>query len=155
MDFVLSKVAMSVCALLVAGVLAGCMDPSRFAGQEGEIDSVVKRFCGLVDRAVSSHSETWLAWEVPSMADGEDIRMVIHRGLVMAEAGAESAIAQPVTGIHTWHDTGASMNATVLRLLDESADELVIHSGHQVLLVTELVLLENLPTYLAFARRGS
>ncbi len=154
MDFVLSKVAMSVCALLVAGVLSGCMDPSNLAGHEGGIDSVVSRFCGLVDRAVFSHSETCLAWDVPSMADGEDIRMIIHRGLVMAEAGAESAIAQPMTGIHTWHDSGASMNATVLRLLDESADELVAHSGDQVLLVTELVLLDNLPTYLAFARKG-
>lgn len=154
MDFVISKVAISVCALLVAGILSGCMDSLSFAGQEGEIDGVVKRFCGLVDRVVLSHSKTCLAWDVPFMADGQEIRMIIHRGQVMAEAGTESAFAQPVTGIHTWHDTGASMNATMLRLLDATGDELVASSGDQVLLVTELVLLDNLPTYLAFARRG-
>jgi len=155
MDFVISKVAMSVCALLVAGVLSGCMDPLGFADREGELDGVVKGFCGLVDRAVLSHSRTCLTWDVPFMADGQEIRMIIHRGLVMAEAGTENAIAQPVTGIHTWHDTGASMNATALKLLDASEDELVAHSGDQVLLVTEQVLLDNLPTYLAFARRGT
>jgi len=155
MDFVISKVAMSVCALLVAGVLSGCMDPLRFADQEGELDDTVERFCGLVDRAVLSRSRTCLAWDVPFMADGQEIRMVIHRGLVMVEAGTESAIGQPVTGIHTWQNTGASMNATVLRLLDESGDEFVAYSGDRVLLVTELVLLDNLPRYLAFARSGS
>lgn len=154
MDFVISKVAMSICALLVAGVLSGCMDPLGFADQEGELDGMVERLCGLVDRAVLSHSRTCLAWRVPSMADGQEIKVVIHRGLVRAEAGSEYAIGQPVTGIHTWQDTGASMNTTVLRLLDESGDELVASSGDQVLLVTELVLLDSLPTYLAFARSG-
>lgn len=155
MDFVISKAAMSVCALLVAGVLSGCMDPLNFADQESELDGVVKRFCGLVDRAVMSHSRTCLVWDVPFMADGKEIRMVIHQGLVMAKAGSEKAIGQPVTGIHTWQDTGASMNATVLRLMDESGNEFVASSGDQVLLVTELVLLDNLPRYLAFARSGS
>ncbi len=154
MDFVISKVAMSACAFLVAGVLSGCMDPLSFTDQEGELDGVVKRFCGLVDRAALSHSRTCLAWDVPFMADGQGIGMVIHRGLVMAEAGKENAIGQPVTGIHTWQDPGASMNATVLRLLDESGDALVASSGDRVLLVTELVLLDGLPTYLVFARSG-
>jgi len=152
MDFIISKVAMSACALLVVGVLGGCMDPSRFADPGHELDAVVREFCSLVDRATLSRSLSSLTWEVPYLSDGQVLRVVIDRGTVVAEGGEGRSAGQPVTGIHTWRSTGASMNTTGLMLLDTLAEKFAALSGEAVLLVTELVLIDNEPTYLAFVR---
>ncbi len=154
MDFVISKVAMSVCGLLVVGVLSGCMDPARFADPGHELDRIIRGFCDLVDRAVLSRSDSSLAWSVPCRADGQSVEVVISGGIVAAEAGGERSFGQPAMGIHTWHNTGAAMNMTGLRLLDASAEDLITFSGESLIISTELVLLENQPTYLAFAQRA-
>lgn len=153
MDFVISKVAMSLCALMVAGVLSGCMDPANFVDADRELDAVVERLCGLVDRAVLSGSKSSIAWQVPCLSDGKEVRLLICSGTVAAEAGDWRSLGQPVTGIHTWRNTGAAMNTTGLRLLDEASGELEARSGDRLLLTTEQVLLDNSPTFLAFVQR--
>lgn len=154
MDFVISKVAMSICALLVVGALSGCLDPANFVDPGQELDDLVRRFCGLVDRAVLSGSSCSMAWEVPRLSDGGDVVLLISQGLVTAKAGAEGSVGQPVSGVHTWHNTGAAMNTSGLRLLDTAAEGLGARSGERILLTTELVLLENEPAYLAFVRKA-
>jgi hypothetical protein len=154
MDFVMSKVAMSICALLVVGVLSGCLDPANFVDPGQELDDLVRRFCGLVDRAALSGSSCSVAWEVPSLSGGGDVTLLIHRGLVAAQGGGEASVGQPVSGVHTWHNTGAAINASGLRLLDSAAEGLGACSGERILLTTELVLLENEPAYLAFVKRA-
>lgn len=153
MDFVISKVAMSVCALLVAGVLSGCLDPANLVELGGDLDDIVRRFCVLVDRIALSGSSSSLTWAVPCLPDGQDIRVEVQRGLVKVEAGDERCYGQPVSGVHTWHNTGAAMNSTGLKLLDAVADGLVAVTGESILLTTELVLLDNEPAYLAFVSK--
>lgn len=152
MDFVVSKVVMSICALMVVGALSGCLAP--FADTGAELEDIVGTFCGLVDRAVMSGSAASLAWEVPFLADDQRMTFTVHRGVVTAECCSERATGQPLTGVHTWRNTGASMNISGLSLLDAASDPLTAGSGAALLLVTDLVLLDGLPTYLAFVRSG-
>ncbi|MBN1678587.1 MAG: hypothetical protein JW880_08630 [Candidatus Thermoplasmatota archaeon] len=154
MDFIISKVAMSVCGLLMVGVLSGCMDPAHLADPGHELDQIIGRFCDLVDRAVLSRSECSLTWTVPCLADGQDIEMTISGGIVSAEGGGHRAYGKPVTGIHAWQHTGAAMNMTGLRLLDSSSEDFVVISGEPLIVSTELVLLENQPNFLAFVQRA-
>lgn len=152
MDFVISKVAMSVCALLVVGVLGGCMDPTRSAEPERELEAVVDVFCDLVDRMTLSGSDASVLWCVPCLSDGEELRVAIRGGVVVAEGGGGRSVGEPVSGIHTWRHSGMAMNTTGLTLMDSLAPELVALSGESILLTAELVLLDNEPTRLAFAR---
>lgn len=152
MDFVISKVAMSICALLVAGVLGGCMDPTRYADPGRELDAVVQGFCDLVDRMTLSGSDAHIVWSVPFLPDGQALRVVVREGSVAAEGGGGRSIGEPVTGIHTWQCDGMTMNTSGLMLMDSLAPEFETRSGQRILLATELVLIDNEPTRLAFVR---
>lgn len=154
MDFVISKVAMSICALVVAGALSGCMDPRNFVDPSAELDDLVREFCGLVDRMVMSGSACSLTWEVPSLANGGGATLLIDQGMVSAEGCGETSVGRPVSCLHTWKNTGASLNASALELLDSLADGLGARSGERVFLTTELVLLDNEPRYLAFVTKA-
>jgi len=151
MDFVVSKVAMSVCALMVVCVLEGCMDPSGLADPGSELGMVVRELCDLVDRMTLSGACSSLAWTVPCLSSGQSLRLVITDGIVAVEGGGQRSVGQPVTGVHTWRNTGLSTNTSGLALLDETSPALLAFSGEGVLLTTELVLVDNEPVLLAFA----
>lgn len=139
-----------MCALMVVWVLSGFVGHSDMVDAETELEDVVNRFCWLADWAAMSRSETSVAYQVPCLADGSEVKVVIHRGLVAAEAAGERALGQPSVGIHTWPNTGAAMNFSGLRLLDEKSERFTAFTGESVRLYTQVVYLESQPTYLLF-----
>jgi hypothetical protein len=150
-DFVVSKVAMSICALMVVAVLAGVFDRDAFVDRDHELSGVLDRLSGLVDRAATSSSEFTTGWIVPLSFDGSSIVVSIRAGAVSAESGGRTAMTQPACGLHTWTWDGRGLNSSSICEMDKSSPQLRFESGMTILIRTILVTLENEPRYLVFA----
>ncbi len=151
MDFVVSKVAMSICALVVVAVLAGVFDRDAFVDRHHELSSILEDLSGIVDRAAISNSEFSTAWRVPLASDGNPIVISIRAGSVSAECEGRTAAAQPSCGLHTWSWDGRDLNSSSVYEMDISSPQLSFGSGTTILVSTILVTLENEPKLLVFA----
>lgn len=154
MDFVVSKVAMSICALLVVGVLSGALDSQDSGLLTDELDAMVAQVCSLIDRAVLTGAEASLTWSVPLLASGGEVTFSIHSGTVRADSEGRGCARQPVSGVHTWTWNGIGLNESAVRAYDSSSSPVELASGDDLVLSTELVILDGEPTTLAFARAG-
>jgi hypothetical protein len=151
MDFVVSKVAMSICALLVIGVLSGAVGSQDRELLVDELDAMVTHVCSLVDRAVLTGAEASMRWSVPDLASGDPVTVSIRAGIVRAASGGQECAGQPQAGVHTWTWAGVCLNESAVYALDGSSEPVELTSGDDLVLSTELVLLDDEPTILAFA----
>lgn len=149
-DFVVSKVAMSVCALVVVGVLAGVVDNEKFTNCDQELAEVLERFSGLVDRAAMCAFGFATGWTVPLSSDGSPIDVSIHAGVVRAESGNRVASLQPSCELHTWWWNGSRLNLSSIRALDESSPRLDFVSSEMILVRTIEMTVENELRHLVF-----
>lgn len=155
MDFVVSKVAMSVCALLVIVVLSGAIESQDRGLLADELDAIVTQLCSLIDRAVFTEAEASMRWSVPDMASGDSVTVSIRGGIIRAASGGQECAGQPLSGVHTWTWTGVGLNESTIHALDSSSESVELTSGEGLVLSTELVLLDDEPTVLAFARAAA
>ena len=150
MDFVISKVVMSVCALLVAGILSGLIGMTGTLDNRSELKGVLKEFAGLVERTARSGAEAVVEWTVPTLSDGGKIKMTITSVAVSGEAGGHKYTYQPAVTLHLWSYVGTALNATEVSLLDKAAFPIDSGSGEVVRILTEMVTFENEPSLFAF-----
>lgn len=152
MDFVVSKVAMSICALVVIGVLSGATESRDGDLVTEELDAIVSQVCSLIDRAVLSGAEVSLKWSVPDLASGDHVSVTVYRSVVRADSGGQGCARQPQFGVHTWTWVGVALNESVISAMDSSSRAIELVSGEELVLSTEIVLSDNEPILLAFAR---
>ncbi len=151
MDFVVSKVAMSMCGFMVVAVLAGVFDGDAFVDRDYELSGFIERFCDVVDRAATSNSEFTTSWRVPLSSDGSPVVVSIRAGFVSAESDGRTAKGQPSCALHTWIWDGRGLNSSSVREMDDTSPQLRFESGMTIQVRTILVTLENEPRYLVFA----
>ncbi|OGS56204.1 MAG: hypothetical protein A3K60_08810 [Euryarchaeota archaeon RBG_19FT_COMBO_56_21] len=140
MDFVVSKVAMAVSALLVAAVLAGVLDDSMFVDRDQEIARVLSELCRLVENAHDADAEIDLLWSVPMMPTGAELKVTLDGNRILGESGGFRAVAQPMCEYHTWRPTTDCLNRSIVEERDSSAPVVDAYSG-QVLRITAAELL--------------
>lgn len=151
MDFFVSKVALSICALLVVAVLSGVTSSDRFIDDSHEIDGVLGDLCAAAERAIEGGSEGNLVWTVPALPRGEVIEIVLEHGIVRSHWSGRWIERQPSCCVHTWRWDGSSLNGSGVSTLDRDSPPLVIRTGDRLLLKTEYVLFENDRKLLVFA----
>ena len=81
MDFVVSKLAMAVCALLVVSALGGVFESGFLFSEVDELESILRDLCATMEGAVLSGCESTTKWEVPFLADGgciEPVKCALH-----------------------------------------------------------------------------
>lgn len=154
MDFVVSKVAMSICALMVVATLAGVFDRDAFVDMDHELSVLLDRLSDLVDRAATSNSEFTTGWKVPLSSDGSPIVISIRAGSVSAESDGRTAMTQQACCLHTWNWDGRGLNSSSICEMDRSSPQLRFESGMTILIRTILVTLENEQRYLVFASQA-
>jgi hypothetical protein len=150
-DFVVSKVAMSICALMVVAVLAGVFDGDTFADRDHELSGVLHRLSDLIDRAATSSSEFTTGWRIPLSSGGNPIVISLGAGSVSAESDGRTAMIRLACGLHTWTWDGRGLNLSAVYEMDRSSPQLRFESGMTIQIRTILVTFENEPTYLVFA----
>ncbi len=143
MDFFLSKVAISICALLIVAVLGTAMNQDRFIDGGEEIKSILEEFCQVAERAYVAGIEGMVISVVPELPNGDSITVFVeHRGISSHETGKTLA-ASPHCAIHTWRWDGMGLNQSTIETLDESSEGFAVSSGHGMIVETAYVLIEN------------
>jgi len=151
MDFIISKVAMCICALIVVSIFGGMFDKDAVLRPGSELGNIVKDFCSVVDAIGRYRSVARSTWDVPHSSSGETVILTIEGTTVRAKAGSDHAIGQPVFRLRTWSDNSDVLNATVLESLDKNAPILTAHSGQPILIYSRIVTLDNQQKPLLFA----
>ena len=150
MDFIISKVVMSVAALLVASILAGVLSPDVFTDTDSELERVLTGLSSIVGRAVMSASEITMTWTVPFLSSGGEVVVTVHNSILSCSSGGESAFVQPTSDFHTWSYDGSMLNMSTLQALDRSTGHLEWCSGQKIMVSTEFVQFDNGPRLLVF-----
>lgn len=143
MDFVLSKVAMAVCALMVISVLSGTLSSDMFVDKDSELKRIARNFCMLAERVLWSDAEVNMIWKVPFLTVGEEVNMTISDCIVWARAEGKLAASMPSCQLHTWTWDGQELNSTRIKELDSHAPETNACSGQYLELSSEYVLFDS------------
>ncbi len=151
MDFVVSKVAMSICALMVVAILGGMFDKENFVDADAELENIVHDFCSVADLIALAGAESIVSWLVPFASDGEPVMIKIDGILVRADCGHESAVGQPISPVRTWKYDGQSLNTTQLDELDRTRIILEASSGQSIGLESRIVTVDNQNRMFVFA----
>ncbi len=153
MDFIVSKVAMSICALLVVSILGGMLRSDIFVDERDELKSILTDLSRTIERAAWSGCEAKTAWTVPCLTDHEIIEVSIHSSTVSAESGGRTVVISPACEIHTWSWNGSALNASLVQYLDNFSPAVHSVSGQAIEVRTQSVSFEN--GYRMFAFVGS
>ncbi len=152
MDFVVSKVVMSICALMVVSILGGMFGTDALLDHGNELESIASEFCSIADSTAISSSEVCLSWTVPFTSSGGVVRFSLNNSVVRVESEGGSAVDQPVCAVHTWSPLRGPLNSSELASLDKSSPRVESHSGDGLLLVSRLTLVDESWEMLVFAR---
>lgn len=155
MDFFISKVALSICALMVVAILGGVADRDRFTDPGDEVERILGDLCDATSMALGGGSEGAVLWKVPTLSSGDALVLTLDHGLVICQLGGRSFICEPPCYIHTWRWDGSELNRTTLDGLDGRSDRLTVVSGDCLCMTTVTILLENEPTLTVFASAAS
>ena len=143
MDFVVSKVAMSICALLVVSVIGGVLGDNALFRNADELDSVLNDLSTTLDASAWSGCETEIVWMVPFLSDGKNIDISVSDFALTASAGQKSSVLKPVCDPHTWVWNGTALNRSSLTVLDAEAPTVRTCSGLVLDIKTCVIAFEN------------
>lgn len=143
MDFVISKVAMAICALLVVAILAGVFSEDALVGRSRGFEHILSEFCDLIERTSARGSEGEIVWTTPFLPSGEPVTISLHKGTVLVESTEGSDARTPSQGLHLWRSDGRPLNLSMVEALDESAGCLTFESGQYVKIIAESVTFED------------
>lgn len=150
MDFIVSKVAMSICALTVASVLGAFFGDELFVNENDELERILADLSATAHSAILSQSEGAAIWRVPFLSNGDTISMSVDETEFRAICGEEMAILRPPMAIHTWSWDGTELNESAVEALSETSRPACSSSGHALEITTRLVSYENDQKLLAF-----
>ncbi len=155
MDFVVSRVAMAVCALLVLSVLSGLYGHDRLADREAELEQLLRSFCATADRIARSGAECVVEWRVPYLSVGEAVVVTVNAGLVRASSGGTTVFSQPSVELRTWTLQDRHLTEALLQDLDAASDEVCAGSGHALVLRSCAVVVGGDASLLVFVSRAA
>jgi len=148
MDFVISKVVMAICALLVIATLTGLFTEESLLGNDRGISHVLDEFCEIAARANMCESD--VLWQTPFLLDGGVVTMSIQKESVLAESSGEAAARQLSSRVHLWRSDGRPLNESAILALDSDAGSLVFESGTTVEIVSRMLTYEDGPRIFVF-----
>ena len=101
-DFVVSKVAVVICALLVLTILRGVTGTDMKAPLKEALEEIVGGLCSLADGIMSAGGECETIWTVPPLPSGESIMITLEHGTLRGECEDHEVIRAPTALIRTW-----------------------------------------------------
>ncbi len=154
MDFIVSKVVMSITALLVVSMLGGLLSPDRFADLDSDLARILDDLSSIVSRAAMSASEVTITWAVPFLSSGGEVLVTVHHSILSGCSGGQSVRAQPTFELHTWPYDGSMLNASAVHALDASSDDVECSSGQRLKICMASVQFDNGSRSLLFISRA-
>ena len=143
MDFIVSKVAMSICALLVASALSGVFGDELLFSRANELDSILANLSTTIERSAWSNSEGTTVWKIPFLSNGDTVVISIQGSNLRASSSEKSEMMSIGCEAHTWAWNGTSLNSTSVKALEESSPPIESCSGHGFQIEAREVRYEN------------
>lgn len=154
MDFIVSKVVMSITALLVVSILAGLLSPDKFADPDTDLARVLDDLSSIVGRTAMSASEVTITWTVPFLSTGGEVLVTVHHSILSGSSGGRSVRVQPMFELHTWVYDGSMLNTSAIHALDDSSGDIECRSGQRFTICTASVQFDNGSRLLVFLFRA-
>lgn len=129
MDFVASKVGMSICALMVSSILVAVHDDTRAADLERELDGLA---CGLAEdlsSALLGGVESRIVDKVPWLSTGEAVDLAVGSASLLLRCGNAVACVGLAHDVHLWQWNGTCLEDGEVEALDSEASPLALSSG--------------------------
>lgn len=141
---------MSVCALLVAGALAGVVGTTLEPGPGSDLERVLADLQDIVSAIGAREMECTVAWTVPPMPSGAMVEMSFAAASVSARAEGTVRAAETWPALHTWVWDGFPLNGTRVQELDLAGTLFSARTGDSIVLSSRLVLLDDSEQLLLF-----
>jgi len=154
-DFIISKVALSVCALLTVAVLSNVFDRDRFVPTDAEVRRIVNDLCETIDSAYVGGAEKSISWLVPRLPDGKDVGICLSGGLVRGDVDGHSFVAKPIALVHTWAWDEGRLNGSLIKNLDNSSEDIHAVSGEAFVISSMVASVDNDQMLLVFVRKAA
>jgi hypothetical protein len=154
-DFIVSKVALSVCALLTVGVLSNVFDTDRFIPADAEVRRIVNDLRETIDSAYGGGTEKSISWLVPSLPDGKEVGICISGGFVRGDGDGHSFLAKPIAPVHTWAWDEGRLNGSLIKDLDNSSEDIHAVSGEAFVISSIAASVDNDRMLLVFVRKAT
>jgi len=143
MDFFVSKVAMSICALLVVAALGAALGKDRFVDGARETREIMEDFCDLAESAYDAGSEGTATWTAPKLSTGEGLQLVVDQEGIHSRWNGQTIICAPHCQLHTWRWGGGVLNQSALEALDERSEGFTVTSNDEVMVSTNFVMVDS------------
>jgi len=150
MDFVISKVGMSICALLVVSVLGQSLYESASTGEMDSLEGIVRLFDRLLFSCVEGGEDVDCIYRVPHLPDGSLICMIFHPGGVIASSEDARVHAETCCPLYLWDWSGDELNQTVLGEMNRDCDPVETTSGDGLLIEVRCVPVQSVLCRVAF-----
>ena len=147
-DFVVSKVALSMCALLVAGCLSSVVEEALSPDLGMDLERVLDDILGTLTVMAAHGGESLVEWRVPVLPSGCCATVSFMSGGVVACADGLTRAAQ--ADIHVWAWNRLPVNGSTLRELDEVSAPLGKSTGDVVAFRGALVPVDDCVELLLF-----
>lgn len=145
---------MSICALMVASVLAALYVPRDLNDAASDVAAALDGFAAMADGLLMTGAESSVSWQVPFTSRGEVIIIETNGRFLSASDGATRCMAEPRTPIRTWTLTAPHMNRSEIAEFDKHAATVSFSSGECVELFTAFATIEDQEELLVFCRLG-
>jgi hypothetical protein len=150
-DFVVSKVAVVICALLVLTVMSEATGRDSTLVAREALGQALDGLCKLAESMCLAGGEAVAVWTVPSLPSGAAIKVTITSDLVRGESEGHQVLRRPPWDLHTWSYDGAELNESMVADLDLSSAPVHLGSGECLTVMTRLVLLNDENRLMVFA----
>lgn len=145
---------MSVCALMVASVLASLYAPRDLNCTTSEVAAALGRFEAMAHGLLMTGAESSVSWQVPFTSGGGVIIIETNGRILSASDGTTRCIAEPRTPIRTWTLAAPHLNRSEIAEFDKQAATVSFSSGECVELFTAFATIEDHEELLVFCRSG-
>jgi len=150
MDFVISKVAMSICALLVVSIIGGLVGTNMFIRPDTDLSGILDTLFENVQATVRSGTGSMMTWIVPCLSGGKPVELSVHNDFVRTVSEGRTYVMCLGVRLHFWIWDGTPLNDTRLEALDDEAGVLRAVSGQALEISCQRILFDNELKGLAF-----
>jgi hypothetical protein len=150
LDFVMSKVGLSVCALMTVSVLGTVFGDIGTDDRRQELRSIVGRLCDVISAAALGYGDSFSTFYVPPLSSGEAVQVTITVDGTMMSSGGIAAIDHPCTRVHLWQWDGCALNWSTIEGLDIAHGEMTACSGATLEILGMTMMVDGAPHVLVF-----
>jgi hypothetical protein len=152
MDFVASKVGMSVCALMVSSILVSVLEGSQTAYMESELDGIAREMADDLSSVLLGGVRSRTVDQVPWLATGEAVDVAVSTDSLLLRCGSAATCVTLAHSVHLWRWNGSRLDLSEVGTLDSMTPPLEASSGDLLETSVENIEVDDSDVLMVFVR---